>query len=104
MEYRKLPHGKHGEKLSVLGLGMGGIQKCPDTEIEQVIRTAVANGINFFDLCAGGKNVYEPFGRAITGQRDKVFFQMHFGAVYNKTENMGGQEISSRLKKPLNGN
>lgn len=25
MEYRKLPHGKHGEKLSVLGLGMGGI-------------------------------------------------------------------------------
>lgn len=40
MEYRKLPHGKYGEKLSVLGLGMGGIQKCPDTEIEQVIRTA----------------------------------------------------------------
>ena len=53
MEYRKLPHGKHGEKLSVLGLGMGGIQKCPDIEIERGIRTAVANGINFFDLCAG---------------------------------------------------
>ncbi len=84
MEYRKLPHGKHEEKLSVLGLGMGGIQKCSNAEIEQVIRTAVANGINFFDLCAGGKNVYEPFGRAITGQRDKVFFQIHFGAVYNK--------------------
>ena len=58
MEYRKLPHGKHGEKLSVLGLGMGGIQKCSNAEIEQVIRTAVANGINFFELCAGGKNVY----------------------------------------------
>ena len=89
MEYRKLPHGKHDEKLSVLGLGMGGIQKCSDAEIEQVIRTAVANGINFFDLCAGGRNVYEPFGRAIAGQRDKVLFQLHFGAVYNKSGEYG---------------
>lgn len=47
MEYRKFPHGKHGERFSVLGLGMGGIQNCPDAEIEQVIRTAVENGINF---------------------------------------------------------
>ena len=67
MEYRKLPHGKYGEKLSVLGFGMGGIQKCPGTEIEQVIRTAVVNGINFFDLCAGGKNVYELEGLSVRG-------------------------------------
>ena len=99
MEYRKLPHGKHGEKLSVLGLGMGGIQKCPDIEIEQVIRTAVANGINFFDLCAGGRNVYEPFGRAITGQRDKVFFQMHFGAVYNKNGEYGWSRNLQQIKE-----
>ena len=81
MEYRKLPHGS--ERLCVLGLGMGGIHKCSDDEIEQIIRTALANGINFFDLCGGGKNVYRPFGKAIAGRRDKVFFQMHFGAVYN---------------------
>lgn len=81
MEYRKLPHGS--ECLGVLGLGMGGIHKCSDDEIEQIIRTAIANGINFFDLCGGGKNVYRPFGKAIAGRRDKVFFQMHFGAVYN---------------------
>lgn len=99
MEYRKLSHGKHGEKLSVLGLGMGGIQKCPDTEIEQVIRIAVANGINFFDLCAGGKNVYEPFGRAITGQRDKVYFQMHFGAVYNKNGEYGWSRNLRQIKE-----
>ena len=81
MEYRKLPHGE--EKLGVLGLGMGGIQKCSDAEIEQIIRTAIDHGINFFDLCAGGKNVYKPFGKAIAGQRDKVYFQLHIGAVYN---------------------
>ncbi len=31
MEYRKLPHGD--EEISVLGLGMGGIQNCSDKEI-----------------------------------------------------------------------
>ena len=55
-----------------------------------MVRTAIQNGINFFDLCAGGKNVYEPFGRAITGQREKVFFQLHFGAVYNERANTAG--------------
>ena len=84
MEYRQLPHGSGKERLSVLGLGMGGIQKCPDDEIERIIRTAIRSGINFFDLCAGGKNVYRPFGRAIAGQRDGVLFQLHFGAAYNQ--------------------
>ena len=89
MEYRQLQHGSKEERLGVLGLGTGGLQKCSDDEIEGIIRTAVANGINFFDLCAGGKNVYQPFGRAIAGQRDKVFFQLHFGAVYNEKGEYG---------------
>ena len=63
---------------------MGGIQSASDHEIEAVIRKAIDNGINFFDLCAGGKNVYAPFGRAIKGRREKVYLQMHFGAVYNE--------------------
>ena len=89
MEYRQLPHGTAQEKFSALGLGMGGIQNSPDAEIESVVRTAIQNGINFFDLCAGGKNVYEPFGRAIAEQREKVFFQLHFGAVYNEKGEYG---------------
>ena len=80
-EYRILPHG--GEKICTLGLGMGGIQSAAPDEIEAVIRRAIENGINFFDLCAGGASVYAPFGRAIKGMRDKIFFQLHFGAVYN---------------------
>ena len=89
MEYRQLPRGSANEKFSVLGLGMGGIQNCSDDEIERTIRIAIEKGINFFDLCAGGKNVYKPFGRAIDGQRDKVFFQLHFGAVYNEKGEYG---------------
>ena len=89
MEYRRLPHGNEQERFSVVGLGMGGIQKSSDAEIEQIIRTAIASGINFFDLCAGGKNVYRPFGKAIAGRREEVFFQLHFGAVYNEKGEYG---------------
>lgn len=83
MEYRKLPHGTQQECFSVLGLGMGGIQNSPATEIERTVCHAIESGINFFDLCAGGKAVYASFGRAIAGRRDRVFLQLHFGAVYN---------------------
>ena len=88
MEYRKLPHGKEYEKFGVLGLGMGGIQHTPAEEIEAIIRKAIDHGINFFDLCAGGA-VYEPFARAIKGQREKVFLQVHFGAVYDENGEYG---------------
>lgn len=87
MEYRKLPRGN--ETIGALGLGMGGIQNCSQDEIQAVIERAIANGINFFDLCAGGKSVYEPFGRAIQGKREKVHFQLHFGAVYKENGEYG---------------
>lgn len=79
-EYRKLPKGT--ERIGTLGLGTGGLHKASKEEIEKVIETAIAAGINFFDLCAGGSRVYEPFGRAIRGKRDQIYFQLHFGAVY----------------------
>ncbi len=88
MEYRKLPHGTEKECFSVLGLGMGGIQHTPADEIEAIIKKAIDHGINFFDLCAGGA-VYVPFGRAIRGRREKVFLQVHFGAVYDENGEYG---------------
>lgn len=97
MEYRKLPRGD--EKIGVLGLGMGGIQNTAPDEIEAVIRKAVENGINFFDLCAGGASVYEPFGRAIKGIRDKIYFQLHFGAVYNKNGEYGWSRDLNKIKE-----
>ena len=99
MEYRRLPRVE--ERLSTLGLGLGGIQKSKPEEIEAVIREAIAAGINFFDLCAGGASVYAPFGRAIAGQRDKVHFQLHLGAVYNKAGEYGWSRDLNRIKETL---
>ena len=96
MNYRKLPRGE--ETLSVLGIGLGGIQKTPPEEIEATVRKAIKNGINFFDLCAGGSSVYEPFGKAIHGVRESVCFQLHFGAVYNDSGDYGWSRDLEKIK------
>ena len=101
MEYRRLPHGVQGEAFSALGLGLGGIQNAPEDEIERVIIKAIDNGINYFDLCAGGASVYAPFGRAIKGRREKVFFQLHLGAVYNEKGEYGWSRDLDTIKKTL---
>lgn len=98
MEYRRLAKGTSEEKFSVLGLGMGGIQHTPIDEIETIVRKAIANGINFFDLCAG-KNVYKPIGNAIKECREDVFLQVHFGAVYDDKGEYGWCRDFDIIKK-----
>lgn len=88
MEYRQLPRGTEREKFSVLGIGMGGIGQTPPEEIEAIVRKAIANGINFFDLCTAGAT-YAPVGRAIRDCRERVFLQAHFGAVYDENGEYG---------------
>lgn len=101
MEYRQLPHGSEQERFSVLGLGMGGIQQSSDQEIERVVRTAIGHGINFFDLCGGGANVYRPFGKAIAGIRSQIFFQLHFGAVYNQNGEYSWSRKLDEIKRTI---
>ncbi len=102
MEYRQLPHGLPQEKFSVLGIGMDGIQNSSPAEIETVVRKALDHGINFFDLGAGGANVYAPFGRAIAGRRNQVFFQLHFGAVYNDKGEYGWSRDLAKIQQTFN--
>jgi len=101
MEYRKLPRGSEHERFSTLGLGLGGIHKAGEDEIEHIIRKAIERGVNFFDLCASAKHVYAPFGRAIQGQRDKVYIQLHFGAVYNSQGEYGWSRDLDEIKSTI---
>lgn len=97
MEYRRLPRGT--EQISTLGLGMGGIQHSTPEEIEGIIKKAIDQGITFFDLCAGGKCVYEPFGRAMLGKREQVYLQVHFGAVYKENGEYGWSRDLKTIKE-----
>ncbi len=96
LKYRKLPHGN--EKIFPLGLGMGSIIESSEDEIEQVVSKAIANGMNFFDLCCGGGKAFAPIGKATKDCRDKVYFQVHFGAVYNKNNEYGWSRDLNLIK------
>ena len=84
MEYRKLENCDDLNRLSVIGIGAGGMQETADEEIEHIVRRSIVNGINVFDLCAGGKNIFRPVGRAIRGVRKKITLMMHFGAAFDE--------------------
>ena len=80
MEYRKLPHGE--EQISILGLGTSSIGKAGEKEIQATVELALERGINFFDMASADAAPFPAYGRAIAGVRDRVYFQLHFGADY----------------------
>lgn len=80
MKYRKLPHGE--EAISIIGLGTSSIQEAGEQEIEETIQYALERGINYFDMASAEAKPFAAFGRALAGNRDKAYFQIHFGADY----------------------
>lgn len=80
MKYRKLPHGD--EQISIIGLGNSSLGISGEAEAEKTVAMAAENGINYFDMAAEDATPFPAYGRAVSGCRDKVFFQVHFGADY----------------------
>lgn len=80
MQYRALPHG--GEKISIIGLGTSAIQASSEREIEETVRFAVENGVNYFDMASAEAKPFPAYGRALADCRKDVYFQIHFGANY----------------------
>lgn len=80
MEYRTLSHG--GEPISIIGLGTSSIQAASEQEIGETVRYALERGINYFDMASAEAKPFAPYGRALKGNRDKAYFQIHFGADY----------------------
>lgn len=80
MEYRKLPHGE--EQISILGLGTSSLGPAGDKEIQKTVLLAVEHGINYIDLASGDSAPFPSLGKALEGMREKVYYQIHFGADY----------------------
>ena len=80
MEYRKLLRGE--EQISILGLGASSIGMAGEKEIQATAELALENGVNFFDMASSNAAPFAVYGRAMAGARDKVYFQIHFGADY----------------------
>ena len=80
MEYRKLPRGT--EQISIIGIGSSAIGMAGEKEIEETIAFALENGVNYFDMASADAAPFPAYGRAISGNRERVYFQIHFGANY----------------------
>ncbi len=98
MEYRTLPHG--GERIGIIGMGSAVIGAKPQQEIIATVRAAVENGVNFFDMAGGHASIFEAYGKALAGLRDKVYLQIHFGADYTSGE-YGWTTDLAQIKKSV---
>lgn len=80
MEYRI--NKRTQDKISVIGLGASSISQAGSKEVVETLRMAYENGINYFDLAAGDAKCFPFYGEAFKDVRDKVIYQIHFGANY----------------------
>lgn len=98
MKYRTLPHGE--EKISVIGFGTASIGGASEKEAREAIACAVENGVNYFDLAAGHAEAFPYIGAETSDCREKLCFQVHFGANYT-TGKYGWTTKLDEIKRSL---
>ncbi|MBR3642277.1 MAG: aldo/keto reductase, partial [Parasporobacterium sp.] len=74
---------KTGDRISEIGMGTAYIVEAPKKEAVRTICHAFEGGINYFDLAAADGTAFALFGEALSGVRDEVMYQIHFGADYS---------------------
>ncbi|MBQ4240441.1 MAG: aldo/keto reductase [Oscillospiraceae bacterium] len=82
MEYRI--NRRTGDRISEIGIGSSYMFEAGMEEAVKALRRAVDGGINYFDLAAGDGATFPIYGEALHDVRDRIFFQIHFGADYTK--------------------
>ncbi len=75
MEYRKL--GRIGLDVSVVGLGTEYLNKKPRKTVVSVVREAIEQGVNYFDVVFAFPDYRDNLGAAFEGYRDRVFLAGH---------------------------
>ena len=80
MEYRV--NRRTGDRISVLGFGTSYIANAAEKDAVQTIQKAYGGGVNYFDLAAAEARTFSYFGTALGCVREKVLYQIHFGANY----------------------
>jgi predicted aldo/keto reductase-like oxidoreductase len=82
LRYRKL--GRTGLDVSEISLGCEWLYKKKEEDITGVIKEAIKQGINYFDIIFNFENYLEKISAAIKGSRDKIILNHHLGSSYYK--------------------
>ena len=98
MEYRI--NKRTNDKISVIGIGSSSISNANKEEAIQTLKYAFENGVNYFDLAAGDAKCFPYYGEAFENVRDKVIYQIHFGANY-ETGTYGWTTNLDTVKKSI---
>lgn len=98
MEYRKFLRGS--EEISIIGMGTSSVGSGGELECAKVAEFAAENGVNYFDLASGDAVPFTAFGKAFAGCREKVHYQIHFGADYT-TGKYGWTTNLDKIKKAV---
>ncbi len=98
MEYRI--NRRTGDKISIIGLGASSISQAGEKEGIETLKMAFDNGINYFDLAGGDAACFPYYGKAFENVRDKVMYQIHFGANY-ETGSYGWTTNLEKVKKSI---
>ena len=98
MEYRT--NRRTGDNISIIGLGASSIFQAGKKEGIETLKMAFDNGINYFDLACGDAECFSYYGKAFEGMRDKVIYQVHFGANY-ETGSYGWTTNLEKVKKSI---
>ena len=80
MEYRI--NRRTGDRISVLGFGTSYIANAQEKEAVATIQRAYEGGVNYYDLATAQAKTFSYFGKALGSVRDRVLYQIHFGADY----------------------
>ncbi len=79
MIYRKL--GRTKLNTSVIGLGGEWLNDKPQETVNEIIDTAINNGVNFIDVFMPQPETRKAIGTALAGKRDKMIIQGHVCTV-----------------------
>ena len=75
-----------GDRISEIGIGSSYMYNAGMDEAVRALRRAYEGGVNIFDLAAGHGDSFPIYGAALHDVRDRIFYQIHFGADYAKGE------------------
>ena len=80
MEYRKL--GRTGLEVSAVGLGTEYLINLPREHVVAVVREAIEQDVNYFDLFFAQPEFRDNMGEAFSRDRERVMLAAHLGATW----------------------
>ena len=99
MKYRE--NRKTHDKISEIGFGSAYLFESGMEEGVKALRRAYEGGINYYDLAAGDGKSFPIWKEGLSDVRDKVLYQIHFGADYTNNGTYAWSLDPEKIKRSV---